>query len=193
MFTSGSKTCRKSECAFFMRSRDRCGKLSNMTSGFPLEVNGLRFQGPEGLYQAMKFPHDPAQQARISGQRSGMDAQREAYRRGSFRTGRDEVRVDRTACTLAAKPAQRPETFGRELLQAGELPVVEMSSRGGFWGAKPGRDGTELVGTNMPGQLLTALREELRRQEGDAGRAVEEYLDANVRLERLVVNGQLVG
>ena len=63
MFANASKTYRKSEYAFFMRSRDRYGRLSNMTSGFPLEVNRLRFQGPEGLYQAMKFPHDPAQQA----------------------------------------------------------------------------------------------------------------------------------
>ena len=29
MFANAGKTCQKSRCAFFMRSRDRCGKLSS--------------------------------------------------------------------------------------------------------------------------------------------------------------------
>ena len=47
------------DCAVFFRSRERHGQLSNMTHGFPLAVNAVSFQGPEGLYQALKFPHDP--------------------------------------------------------------------------------------------------------------------------------------
>ena len=45
--------------AAFKRSKDQYGKLSNMTGGFSLTVNGLTFQSPEGLYQALKFPSNP--------------------------------------------------------------------------------------------------------------------------------------
>ena len=53
------RTYRRSECAVFFRSRDQHGDLSNMTFGFPLSVNGVTFEGPEGLYQALKFPNLP--------------------------------------------------------------------------------------------------------------------------------------
>ena len=183
---------RKAECAHFMRSRDRYGRLSNMTFGFSLEVNGLRFQGPEGLYQALKFPHDPARQARIANQRSGMEAKKEAYRQGDVRADWDGVRVDAMAYTLAAKLAQHPAAFLEELLSTKWLPIVEMSRRDDFWGAKPNQGETVLEGSNMLGQLLTALRDELRRQPGDTGKATEKHLDANVRKDQLVINGRPV-
>ena len=44
-----------SELAPFMRSKDRYGRLSNMTGGFPLKVAGTPHSGPESLYQALNF------------------------------------------------------------------------------------------------------------------------------------------
>ena len=49
-------TYARDQCAPFMRSREKHGQLSNMTFGYPLSVNGIDFQGPEGLYQALKYP-----------------------------------------------------------------------------------------------------------------------------------------
>ena len=56
--------------------------------------------------------------------------------------------------------------------------------------AQPGE--TALEGTNMLGQLLTELRGELRRRRGDTGKATERYLNANVRKDKLVINGRPV-
>ena len=44
----------------------------------------------------------------------------------------------------------------------------------------------------MLGQLLTELRGELRRRGGDTGKATERYLNANVRKDKLVINGRPV-
>ena len=184
------RTYRKADCAFFMRSRDRWGKLSNMTFGFPLEVNGMRFQGPEGLYQALKFPHDPGHQALIASQRSGMEAKKVAYRNPNVRPDWDNVRVEAMAHTLTVKLLQHPD-FGKELLSTKKLPIVEMSRRDDFWGAKPNSGETALEGTNTLGQLLTLLRDELRKQQGLVRKTISNYL-ANVRTDRLVINGKPV-
>ena len=162
--TSQTITYRRDECAIFMRSRDKHGDLSNMTFEFPLLMNQVRFQGPEGLYQSLKFPHRPHHQLYIAQQRSGMDAKRAAYEIDDARPDWDEVRVTAMACTLAVKLAQHPRRFAHALLATGAAPIVEMSRRDAFWGAVP--DGnidraTTLTGNNALGKILTALRNEL--------------------------------
>ena len=181
---------KKAECALFMRSRDQHGKLSNMTFGFPLEVNRMRFQGPEGLYQALKFPDDPRHQAEIARQRSGMEAKRVAYRNPNVRPDWDEIRVEAMAYTLATKLLQHPN-FGKELIATGELPIVEMSRRDDFWGAKPTGGSAELQGSNTLGQLLTLLRDELKAQKGLIRQTVKHHL-SDVRTRLLVINGRPV-
>ena len=64
------------EVAPFRRSRERFGQLSNMTGGYRLEVNGMTFQSPEGLYQALKFPNDPGFQEKIAKTTSAMTAKK---------------------------------------------------------------------------------------------------------------------
>ena len=190
--TSDIKTYRKEDCACFMRSRDRYGKLSNMTFNFPLEVNGMRFQGPEGLYQALKFPQDQRHQALIAQQRSGMEAKRVAYSNPNVRPDWDEIRVEAMAYTLSVKLLHHPGEFGKELLSTGNMPIVEMSRRDDFWGARPTREGNPLVGINVLGQLLTGLRDELRGNGGDLRKTVLAYLE-ETRLNKLQVSGKPVG
>ena len=96
------------DCAVFFRSRKRHGQLSNMTHGFPLAVNAVSFQGPEGLYQALKFPHDPTFQRLIGAQRSGMDAKRTAYTRKDTVPTWDSFRADAMAFTLASSFSNIP-------------------------------------------------------------------------------------
>ena len=149
------------ECAVFRRSRDRYGDLSNMTHGFPLEVNGLRFQSPEGLYQALKFPEGPKLQAEIAAQSTGMAAKSLAYRGWRIAPGWDGLRVTAMCYTQAVKLAQHPETFGQALLETEGLQIVDHSTRDSFWGAH--YLGDMLVGSNVLGKMLTALREELKQ------------------------------
>ena len=98
------------QSAVFFRSREKHGDLSNMTRGFPLRVNGLEFQGPEGLYQALKFPQNAPLQARIGRERSGMDAKKTAYaHHQDFNADWDSVKLDAMAFTLAIKLLQNPK------------------------------------------------------------------------------------
>ena len=184
------RTYRINECASFQRSREKHGDLSNMSFGFPINAGGLRFQGPEGLYQAMKYPDNPRAQRNIAGQRSGMDAKRTAYEYPNPRPDWDEVRITAMAATLAMKLTSHPERFGKALKATGNLPIVELSTRDSFWGAKP--KGAELVGVNVLGKLLTELRKTLAEQDGNAEAAAEAFLK-DVNTSRLSINGQLLG
>jgi ribA/ribD-fused uncharacterized protein len=175
--------------AAFMRSRDRYGDMSNMTFGFPLSVNGLEFQGPEGLYQALKFPGSPETQRAIASQRSGMDAKKAAYRDHNFRPDWEEVKVQAMRYTLAVKLRQHPRRFGEALAETGDLPIVERSNRDPFWGARP--QGNILAGVNTLGKLLTELRDTLGENGGDAAKAANAFA-AQVPVERLSVNGRPV-
>jgi ribA/ribD-fused uncharacterized protein len=175
--------------AAFMRSRDRYGDMSNMTFGFPLSVNGLEFQGPEGLYQALKFPGSPETQRAIASQRSGMDAKKAAYRDHNFRPDWEEVKVQAMRYTLAVKLRQHPRRFGEALAETGDLPIVERSNRDPFWGARP--QGNILAGVNTLGKLLTELRDTLGENGGDAAKAANAFA-AQVPAERLRVNGRPV-
>ena len=173
--------------AAFMRSRERYGKLSNMTSGFPISANGLTFQSPEGLYQALKFPDHPVFQKNIAAQRSGMDAKRAAYRQSPpLRPQWDSLKVQAMAYTIALKLAQHPETFGAALRETGNLTIVETSFRDQFWGAKP--TGDHSVGVNALGQILTAARNALTQPGGSISAAVD-LLTADVPKDNFRLNG----
>lgn len=50
--------------------------------------------------------------------------------------------------------------FQRVLLETGDRPIVELSYKDQFWGAKP--EGHLLVGVNALGRLLMELRQEIR-------------------------------
>lgn len=177
--------------AFFFRSRERHGDLSNMTFGFPLKVNGIHFQGPEGAYQALKHPGNVRHQMRIAEQRSGMDAKKVAYQNPAIRTDWEEVRTDAMAYTLALKLKQHPERFGKALAETRGKPIVEKSRRDDFWGARPGQDETTLRGQNVLGKLLTELRDAFLRNNQDVDEAVREYLKG-VDLRTLSLNGNPV-
>jgi len=92
--------------------------------------------------------------------------------RKDSRSDWDEVRVQIMRWCLRVKLAQHWETFGELLLSTGERPIVEESSRDPFWGAKPTNTET-LIGTNVLGELLTELREELKSPHTDKLRVVE--------------------
>ena len=154
-----NKTYDLVNCATFCKTKDRFGGLSNMAGGFPLIVNEIPIRTSEALYQACRFPDHPEVQAEIIKQASPMAAK--LVIKPFVHLTRDDwidVRVDVMRWALSVKLLQSFVSFGDLLVSTNNLPIVELSMKDDFWGAKPQRDGT-LVGQNVLGCLLTELRE----------------------------------
>lgn len=173
MELQGDRSYHRGECAVFLKTNERFGGLSNMAGGYPLCINGIRILTSEALYQACRFPHKPEIQKLIIGQASPMTAKMKSkpYRKDS-RLDWDEVRVQIMHWCLRVKLAQHWEKFADLLLSTGDQPIVEESYRDPFWGAKPINSET-LTGTNVLGQLLTALREQLKNRNFDELEVIE--------------------
>lgn len=156
------RTYERKNCVVFYRTKDEFGGLSNMASGYPLKINGIRVLTSEALYQACRFPHLPHVQREIIGQHSPMSAKMKSkpYRKQS-REDWDQVRAKIMRWCLRVKLAQNHKEFGRLLLATRDRPIVEQSSKDAYWGAKE-VDADTLVGENVLGRLLMELRERLR-------------------------------
>lgn len=151
----------RSKCIVFHKTKDAFGGLSNMAGGFPLEVNGVKIFTAEALYQACRFPHLPDIQKIIIGQHSPMTAKMKGKPfRNQTRADWNLLRTKIMRWCLRVKLAQHYEVFGDLLLQTGDLPIVEQSSKDDFWGAKIQYDDV-LIGENILGRLLMQLRERL--------------------------------
>ena len=159
-----TRTYTRAHSVVFLKTAESYGGLSNMASGFPLSVNGLRILTSEALYQACRFPHRPDLQRLIIAQRSPMTAKMkgEPHLHDS-RPDWDRVRVVIMRWCLRVKLAQHWKTFGELLRSVGDRPIVEQSWKNDFWGAKPADDGT-LRGVNALGRLLMELRELVQRE-----------------------------
>jgi ribA/ribD-fused uncharacterized protein len=176
------RTYNPTRAAVFCKTTERFGGLSNMAGGFPLRVNGINILTSEALYQTCRFPHLPKIQRLIIEQRSPMTAKMKSkpYRDES-RSDWDSVRVRIMRWCLRVKLAQNWATFGGLLHSTNDLPIVELSKKDDFWGAKPQKDGT-LVGVNVLGRLLMELREQLKHATGEDLKRVEPVPIANFLL-----------
>jgi len=158
------RTYARGEVVVVYKTKEDFGGLSNMASGYPLQVNGIRILTTEALYQACRFPHLPHVQREIIGQHSPMTAKMKSkpYRQDS-RPDWDEVRYKVMRWCLRVKLAQNYEKFGRLLLATRDRPIVEQSRKDDYWGAKlEDESGETLVGQNVLGRLLMELREKLK-------------------------------
>ena len=174
--------------AVFRRSRDPWGEFSNMTGGFPIHVNGVRFQSSEGLYQALKFPHSPARQRKIADAKNGYAAKLVAYEQGEHPYGQwDEQRIDAMRIALAFKLAQNPG-FGKILLDTKDYDIIENSSKDPFWGAKPVPHGFQ--GANVLGKLLMELRTCLKQQDATAATTAADIFAAKAFQYQFLVDGK---
>jgi type I restriction enzyme S subunit len=153
----------RSACITFRKTAERFGGLSNMAPGFRLRINGATILTAEALYQACRFPHDPALQRMIIEQSSPMTAKMKSKpHRARSRSDWDAVRVEVMRWCLRIKLAQNWATFGPLLESTGDQPIVEESPRDPFWGARPDDENQVLVGRNVLGRLLMELRARLR-------------------------------
>jgi ribA/ribD-fused uncharacterized protein len=132
-----------------------------MAPGFELDLGATRTGSSEGLYQALKFPDAPGTQALVLAASTPKAAKQRAREHAhEARPDWVRVRVRAMRWCLRVKAVQHP-SFVAVLLETGEVPIVERSSRDAFWGALPGDEGT-LTGRNVLGRLLMELREEVR-------------------------------
>jgi type I restriction enzyme S subunit len=156
------RTYDRASSVVFLKTKEKWGGLSNMAGGYPLRVNGLRILTSEALYQVCRFPHKPEVQRLIIEQASPMAAKMKSkpFRKDS-RPDWDQVRVRIMRWCLRVKLAQNWTKFGALLESTGDRPIVELSVKDDFWGAKPAGDAT-LVGRNVLGRLLMELREDAR-------------------------------
>lgn len=153
-----------SEVIVFYKTKEVFGGLSNMASGYPLQINGVRILTTEALYQAFRFPHMPEVQREIIGQNSPMTAKMKSKPHRKYsRPDWNEVRYKVMRWCLRVKLAQNYEEFGRLLLATRDQPIVEQSRKDDYWGAKlADKTGDILVGQNVLGRLLMELREKLK-------------------------------
>lgn len=148
----------------FHKTKEDFGGLSNMASGYPITINRIYIQTTEALYQACRFPHLPSVQREIIEQRSPMTAKiksRQNY--NSSRQDWNDIRYKVMRWCLRVKLAQNYDKFGQLLLKTQNLPIVELSHKDDYWGAKlANRNGVVLIGQNILGRLLMELREKLK-------------------------------
>lgn len=158
------RTYVRSEAVVVYKTKEDFGGLSNMASGYPLQINGTRVLTTEALYQACRFPHRPDVQREIVGQHSPMTAKMKSKpHRKDTRSDWDEVRFKIMRWCLRVKLAQNYEKFGRLLLATHDRPIVEQSRKDDYWGAKLADEaGDILIGQNVLGRLLMELREKLK-------------------------------
>ena len=158
---AGYRTYDPDLVAPFLRVRDRYGPFSNMAAGYPIRLDGVRIGSSEALYQALRFSHLPEFQAEVLSQAAPILAKRHAYTRvAETRPDWDRVRVNVMRYILRAKFGSAQGGLLDLLRGTGEAPIVEVSLRDDYWGARP-VDG-RLIGRNVLGRLLMELREELR-------------------------------
>ena len=160
------KIYKSSEVASFRRNKDKHGELSNMYPS-PLVVNGIKIRNSEALYQACKFPDYVYIQLEIINEVSPMSAKRRA-REYELSYGKHmrsdwfDVNVDIMRWCLKVKLIHNWETFSSALLRTGDMPIVEDSYKDQFWGAK--NQLGQFIGKNILGELLTELREEIKKR-----------------------------
>ena len=179
---SNARTYERSKAAIFRKTHERFGGLSNMAAGFPLLVADCSIRTAEALYQACRFPHMPEVQKIILAEGSPMTAKMKSkpYRDQS-REDWDRVRVKIMRWVLRVKLVQNFAKFSVQLLETGDLPIVEESRKDDFWGAKASA-AEALVGANVLGRLLMELRDEVRAKRFDPSMPVPPPDISNFRL-----------
>ncbi|WP_411839993.1 DUF4326 domain-containing protein [Paracoccus sp. ME4] len=159
------RTYRADEVAGFLKTRERFGALSNMASGYPILVLDMTVASTEHLYQALRYPHLPDFQREILDQPNAMLAKRKAYER-QLETRKDwrDVNVRIMRHCLDLKLAHNHARMSAHYRETGNLPIVEISHRDPFWGAKPSNG--MLEGVNALGRLHMGLRQRLHDDPG---------------------------
>lgn len=146
------------ESISFRKTNEVFGGLSNMSSGYSLNVNGILIPTAEHLYQACRFPDYPEIQEAIILESSPMNA-KSISRKYNHLTREDweNVRIKIMRWCLQIKLSQNWDKFSSLLIQTGDKNIVEYTQKDKLWGAT--LDGDFYIGVNALGRLLMEVRE----------------------------------
>jgi ribA/ribD-fused uncharacterized protein len=161
-----------SKCIVLHKVKEPFGDLLNMSSAFPMTVNGVKIRSSEALYQSLRFPFLPDVQQKIIDTPSPLMAKRIiSPLKFQSRIDWDELRIDFMRWCLRVKLACNYDGVGTLLDASGSEILVEKSPSGTFWGCS--LTGNEYVGMNCLGELLMELRDEWRKKKREEMVAVE--------------------
>lgn len=165
----------KRASAWFLTVDGEWGVFSNMhravegigKTGYDkaiLRVCGKEWTTTEAIYQAMRFPEHPDIQETIRTRSSPMIAKMVAV--GARANGRPdwfEVKPFVMEWCLRIKVSQWWRHVHHLLLKSDPLPIVEVSKKDTFWGAKEqvGGRGRAFAGRNVLGRLWMGIRAEM--------------------------------
>ena len=180
------RTYRASEACGFRFTRDEWGEFSNFCPlPKPIPAGPWLFPTSEHLYQACKFPTAPEIQEHIAIVAEARDAAR-LGRNPDFPIDPlwTEQRVDVMRWVIRRKLETLPAWMGAILLRTGDRPIVEISTRDRYWGARPEVPPGESVyrGRNVLGRLWMELRQHAR--DDDPMKHSEAWL-AKIRIGKL--------
>ena len=160
-------------CAFRFTNAE-WGLFSNFAIlAVPIPAGGCFFPTSEHLYQAAKFPGDPALQFRIAEQPTAARAARLGRTAVPLSPTWDRDRVDVMRWVLRRKREAHPERIDALLRRTGSRPIVEFSTRDDYWGAHA--EASRYVGANVLGRLWMELRHHAAT--GHANLTSSAYLD----------------
>jgi ribA/ribD-fused uncharacterized protein len=159
--TNQTRKYRRDECAVFRKTDEEYGGLSNMATGYDIELNGIKIGTSEALYQACRFPYSVEVQEMIIEQKSPMTAKMKSKPfRSQTRPDWEQVKYPIMKWCIRLKLACNWVKFGELLLATKKLAIVEDSPKDRFWGAVATEDNVYLIGVNALGRLLMELREQ---------------------------------
>ena len=154
----------KQSCVSFRKTKELFGGLSNMCSGYPIQIGGEQFLTSESLYQVCRFNEYSDIQRLIQMEKSPMSSKMKSKKYISNTRGDwDDVRVDIMDWCIRMKLKCNWNNFGNLLISTGDQLIVEDSHKDRFWGCVLEGD-NNLVGRNVLGKLLVNLRDELKNE-----------------------------
>ena len=137
------------------------GAFSNFQPlGVPIAAGPWSFGTSEAAYQACKFPARPDVQQRIAEASTAREAAAIGRTPGlGIDPGWNAQRVDVMRWVLRMKREANAAEIDAVLAATGDRPIVEVSTRDPWWGARPVADRFE--GHNVLGRLWMELRQQL--------------------------------
>ena len=152
----------KDQCACFKYTKAQYGALSNFAP-IPLKVGlvggDIDVKDSERLFQALKFPFDESLQKDILGAVSTREAKAIARANNSKRrTDWNKISLHVMYWVLRTKLASASQLVGDALKETEDKPIVEVSAKDNFWGARP--KGDCFVGANMLGAVWMQVRKD---------------------------------
>ena len=165
----------KDQVLAFRFTKAAWGEFSNFFPlAVPIAAGPWTFVTTEHLYQACKFPARPDVQQRIAEAPTAKDAAAIGRTPGlGIDPGWNAQRVDVMRWVLRCKREANRQKIDAVLAVTGGRPIVEISKRDAWWGARPA--GNRYEGHNVLGRLWMELRQHVR--DGDPAARSDAWID----------------